>query len=65
VPWSRLRGQPPGLRRLPKDDQPPRPAPLLTRRSRIAAYAGIPAAFAGGQLAAFFLNQFVLYYHLV
>ncbi len=23
------------------------------------------AAFAGGQLAAFFLNQFVLYYHLV
>jgi hypothetical protein len=40
-------------------------AVLLTRRSRIAAYAGIPAAFAGGQLAAFFLNQFVLYYHLV
>jgi hypothetical protein len=40
-------------------------AALLTRRSRIAAYAAIPAAFAGGQLAAFFLNQFVLYYHLV
>jgi hypothetical protein len=39
-------------------------AALLTRRSRIAAYAAIPAAFAGGQLAAFFLNQFVLYYHL-
>jgi len=40
-------------------------AALLTRRSRIAAYAAIPAAFAGGQLAAFFLNQFALYYHLV
>jgi len=40
-------------------------AALLVRRSRIAAYAAIPAAFAGGQLAAFFLNQFVLYYHLV
>jgi hypothetical protein len=36
----------------------------LTRRSRIAPYATIPAALAGVQLAAFFLNQFVLYYHL-
>jgi len=38
---------------------------LLTRRSRIAAYAALPAALAGGQLSAFFLTQFVLYYHLV
>ncbi len=40
-------------------------AALLTRRSRIAAYAAMPAALAGGQLSAFFLTQFVLYYHLV
>ena len=40
-------------------------AALLARRSRIAAYAGIPAALAGGQLSAFFLTQFVIYYHLV
>jgi hypothetical protein len=39
-------------------------AALLARRSRIAAWAAIPAAFAGVQLATFFLNQFVLYYHL-
>lgn len=37
---------------------------LLVRRSRIAAYAAIPVAFAGSQLATFFLNQFVVYYHL-
>jgi hypothetical protein len=29
--WSRLRRQPPGLRRLPKEDQPPGPAPWLTQ----------------------------------
>jgi hypothetical protein len=40
-------------------------AALLVRRSRIAAYAAIPAAFAGAQLATFFLDQFVVYYHLV
>ncbi|HEY6315945.1 MAG TPA: hypothetical protein VIY52_34770 [Streptosporangiaceae bacterium] len=39
-------------------------AALLARRSRIAAWAAIPAALAGVQLATFFLNQFVLYYHL-
>ena len=39
-------------------------AALLTRRSRIAAWAAIPAAFAGCQLATYFLSQFVLYYHL-
>jgi hypothetical protein len=39
-------------------------AALLTRRSRIAAWAAIPAAPAGCQLATYFLNQIVLYYHL-
>jgi len=39
-------------------------AALLARRSRIAAWAAIPAALAGCQLATFFLNQIVLYYHL-
>jgi hypothetical protein len=39
-------------------------AALLARRSRIAAWAAIPAALAGCQLATYFLNQFVLYYHL-
>jgi hypothetical protein len=40
-------------------------AALLARRSRIAAWAAIPAAAAGCQLATYFLNQIVLYYHLV
>jgi hypothetical protein len=40
-------------------------AALLARRSRIAAWAAIPAALAGCQLATYFLNQIVLYYHLV
>jgi hypothetical protein len=40
-------------------------AALLTRRSRIAAWGAIPAALAGCQLATWFLNQIVLYYHLV
>jgi len=39
-------------------------AALLARRARIAAWAAIPAAFAGCQLATYFLNQSVLYYHL-
>jgi hypothetical protein len=39
-------------------------AALAARRSRIAAWAAIPAALAGCQLATYFLNQFVLYYHL-
>lgn len=39
-------------------------AALFARRSRIAAWAAIPAAFAGCQLATYFLNQVVLYYHL-
>jgi len=29
--WSRRHAQPPGLRHLPEDDQPPRPAPLLAQ----------------------------------
>jgi len=39
-------------------------AALLARRSRIAAWGAIPVALAGCQLAAYFLNQIVLYYHL-
>jgi len=39
-------------------------AALLARRSRIAAWGAIPAALAGCQLATYFLNQIVLYYHL-
>jgi hypothetical protein len=39
-------------------------AALLARRSRIAAWAAIPAALAGCQLAAYFLNQFALHYNL-
>jgi hypothetical protein len=39
-------------------------AALLARRSRIAAWATIPLALAGCQLATWFLNQIVLYYHL-
>ena len=39
-------------------------AALLARRSRIAAWGAIPAALGGCQLATWFLNQIVLYYHL-
>lgn len=38
---------------------------LLARRSRIAAWGAIPVALAGCQVATYFLNQIVLYYHLV
>ena len=78
--WSPLHRQSPGTRQHPGDDQPPKPAPLLARpfeggaliliaallarRSRIAAWAAIPAALAGCQLATYVLNQVVLYYHL-
>jgi len=37
---------------------------VLARRSRIAAWATIPLALAGCQLATWFLNRVVLYYHL-
>jgi hypothetical protein len=40
-------------------------AALLARRSRIAAWGAIPVALAGCQIATYFLNQIVLYYHLV
>lgn len=40
-------------------------AALLVRRSRIAAWAAIPAALAGCQLATYYLNAVVLYYHFV
>ena len=39
-------------------------AALLGRRSRIAAWVTIPLALADCQLATWFLNQVVLYYHL-
>jgi hypothetical protein len=39
-------------------------AALLARRSRIAAWGAIPVTLAGCQLATYFLNQIVLYYHL-
>ena len=39
-------------------------AALLARRSRIAAWAAIPAALAGCQLATHFLTQLLVHYHL-
>lgn len=36
---------------------------LLVRRSRIAAYAAIPVAFAGCALATHFMEQLLLYYN--
>ena len=39
-------------------------AALLTRRSRIAAWAAIPLALAGCQLATHFLEQLLVYYNL-
>ena len=39
-------------------------AALLARRSRIAPWGAFPVALAGCQLATYFLNQIVLYYHL-
>jgi hypothetical protein len=39
-------------------------AALLTRRSRIAAWAAIPAAFAGCLLATHFLELLLVYYHV-
>ena len=52
--WSRRRGHPPGLRRLPKDDQPPRSMPLLTQPFEagltgwIVVFGGVIAELAGG-----------------
>lgn len=36
---------------------------LLVRRSRIAAWAAIPVAFAGAELATHFMEQLLLYYN--
>jgi hypothetical protein len=38
---------------------------LLARRSRIAAWASIPVAFAGCQLAGHFFQLLLLHYHFV
>jgi hypothetical protein len=37
---------------------------LLTRKSRIAAWAGLPAALAGCQIASHFLTQLLAFYHM-
>jgi hypothetical protein len=37
-------------------------AALLARRSRIAAWAALPIAFAGCQLASHFLEQLLLHF---
>ena len=37
---------------------------LLVRRSRIAAWAAIPVAFAGCQLATHFMEQLLLFYNV-
>lgn len=56
--WSRLRGQPPGVRHLPADDQPPRPAPLLTQPFEagltgwIVVFGALIAELAGGAAVA-------------
>lgn len=39
-------------------------AALLARRSRIGAWAGLPAALAGCQVAAHFLTQLLAFYHM-
>jgi hypothetical protein len=56
--WSRLHGLPPGLRYLPKDDWPPRPAPLLTRPFQagltgwVVVLGAVIAELAGGTAVA-------------
>jgi hypothetical protein len=56
--WSRGHGQPPGLRRLPPEDQPPRSAPLLTQpfaagmTGWIVIFVAVIAELAGGAVVA-------------
>lgn len=56
--WSRRRGHLPELRRLPKDDQPPRSMPLLTQPFKagltgwIVIFGGVVAELAGGAAVA-------------
>jgi hypothetical protein len=56
--WSRLRGLPPGLRYLPKDDWPPQPAPVLTRPFEagvtgwVVVFGAVIAELAGGAAVA-------------
>lgn len=55
---SRLHGQPPGLRNLPKDDQPPKPAPRLAQpfeggiTAWIVVSCAVIAELAGGAAVA-------------
>jgi hypothetical protein len=56
--WSRLHGLPPGLRHLPIDDWPPRPAPLLTQpftagmTGWVVVFGAVIAELAGGAAVA-------------
>lgn len=56
--WSRIHGLPPGLRNLPLDDQPPRPAPLLTQpfaggvTGWVVVFGALVAEVAGGAAVA-------------
>ena len=55
--WSRMHGLPPGLRHLPLDDWPPRPAPLLTQpfaagmTGWVVVFGAVVAELAGGAVA--------------
>lgn len=55
--WSRFHGLPPGLRYLPLDDWPPRPAPMLTQPWQagvtgwIVVFGAVIAEIAGGAMA--------------
>ena len=56
--WFRLHGLPPGLRHLPPDDWPPRPAPLLTQSFAagmtgwVVVFGAVIAELAGGAAVA-------------
>jgi hypothetical protein len=56
--WSRLHGLPPGLRYLPVEDWPPRPAPLLTQPFAagmigwVVVFGAVVAELAGGAAVA-------------